>query len=79
MKIPVIVHPNAKRERIEKDLLETLHVYVNQPPLEGKANKATIEALADYFKTSKTNVCLISGAKSKYKIFEIIKNPISSY
>lgn len=71
MKIKVIVHPNSKREKIEEDLLETLHVYVNQPPLEGKANKATIEALADYFKTGKANVRLISGAKSKHKIFEV--------
>lgn len=71
MKLEVIVHPNAKKERIEKDLLGTLHVYVNQPPLEGKANKATIEALADYFKTSKSNISLISGAKSKHKLFEI--------
>lgn len=71
MKISVIVHPNAKRERIEKDLLDTLHVYVNQPPLEGKANRASTEALANYFNTSKSKVNLISGAKSKYKIFEI--------
>lgn len=71
MRIAVIVHPNAKKERIEKDLLETLHVYVNQPPLEGKANKAVIEALANYFQTSKSNVSLISGAKSKYKVFEV--------
>lgn len=71
MKITVIVHPNAKRGRIEKDLLETLHVYVNQPPLEGKANRATIAALAEYFKVSKAQVNLISGAKSKYKTFLI--------
>lgn len=71
MKISIIVHPNSKKERIEKDLLETLHVYVNQPPLEGKANKAAISALAGYFKTSRSNINLISGAKSKYKIFEV--------
>ncbi len=72
MKIAVVVHPNSKKERIEKDLLDNLHVYVNKPPLEGKANKATTSALADYFKTGKTNVKLVSGAKSKYKIFEIL-------
>ncbi|MCR4305543.1 MAG: DUF167 domain-containing protein [Candidatus Daviesbacteria bacterium] len=71
MKLAVIVHPNSKKERIEKDLLDTLHVYVNEPPLEGKANRAAIYSLADYFKTSKSNVSLISGAKSKYKLFEI--------
>lgn len=72
MKISVIVHPNSKKEKIEKDLLDNLHVYVNQPPLEGKANKAVISALADYFKITKSNVNLISGAKSKYKLFEIV-------
>ena len=73
MKVTVIVHPNSKKERVEKDLLDSLHVYVNQPPLEGKANKATIAALADYFNTSKAQIKLISGAKSKYKLFEIVK------
>ena len=71
MKVSVVVHPNSKRERIDKDLLENLHIYVNPPPLEGKANKAAISALADYFKISKSSVKLISGAKSKYKIFEL--------
>ena len=73
MKISIIVHPNSKRPRIEKDLLDTLHVYVNQPPLEGKANKAVIEALAEYFKVKRNCVRLLSGEKSKNKLFEIIK------
>ena len=72
MKIEIIAHPNSKRARIEKDLLGTLHVYVSAPPLEGKANRAIIEALADYFGRSKSMVQLISGEKSKKKLFEII-------
>ncbi|OGK17960.1 hypothetical protein A3G67_04750 [Candidatus Roizmanbacteria bacterium RIFCSPLOWO2_12_FULL_40_12] len=71
MKISAIVHPNSKRPRIEKDLLETLHIYVNQPPLEGKANSAVITALAKYFKIRHSAIRLISGAKSKNKLFEI--------
>ena len=73
MKVAVIAHPNSKRPRIEKDLLGTLHVYVNQPPLEGKANKAVILALAEYFNVGKTAVKIISGAKIKNKLFEIIE------
>lgn len=72
MKISVITHPNAKRPRVEKDLLNTIHVYVSAPPLEGKANKAVIEALADYFHIKKSQVILISGEKSKNKFFDII-------
>lgn len=71
MRITVNVHPNSKRARIEKDLLGTLHVYVSQPPLEGKANKAVIEALAKHFKTKKSSIYLISGTKSKSKVFEV--------
>jgi len=71
MRISVNVHPNSKKQRIEKDLLGTLHIYVIQPPLKGKANKAVIEALANYFKTKKSNIILTSGIKSKNKFFEI--------
>jgi len=72
MRIAIIAHPNAKKPRIEKDLLGTLHVYVNEPPLEGKANRAVVEALADYFKVKRNQVILVSGEKSKNKSFEIV-------
>ncbi len=71
MRATVFVHPNSKKPRIDKDLLGSLHIYVNQPPLEGKANKAVIEALAKHFKVSKSRVQLLRGEKSKIKVFEI--------
>ncbi len=74
MRVAVTVHPNSKKEHIEKDLFDNLHIYVNQPPLEGKANQATISSLANYFKVSKANIKLISGAKSKHKLFEVENN-----
>jgi hypothetical protein len=73
MKIDIIAHPNSKKPRIEKDLLGTLHIYVNEPPLEGKANNSVREALAKYFEIRKSNVILVSGEKSKNKVFEIGK------
>ncbi|MBI5530439.1 MAG: DUF167 domain-containing protein [Candidatus Doudnabacteria bacterium] len=71
MTITVQVHPNSKKPRIEKDLFGELHIYVNQPPLEGKANKAVTESLAEHFKVSKSRVVLVRGEKSKKKTFEI--------
>jgi uncharacterized protein len=73
VKVVVIARPNSKRPRIEKDMLEALHVYVSEPPLEGKANRAIIESLAKYFKVNKNSVMLLSGEKSKNKVFEILK------
>lgn len=72
MKIQVIAHPNSRRPRVEADLLGTLHVYVSEPPLEGKANRAVTEALAKYFDTSKSKVLLVSGETSKNKVIEIV-------
>lgn len=72
MKIFVVAHPNARKPRIEKDLLGTLHIYVAKPPLEGKANKAIVEALSLHFHLPKRNIVLVSGEKSKHKVFEVI-------
>jgi uncharacterized protein YggU (UPF0235/DUF167 family) len=71
MQIKIFAHPNSKKPRVQKDLLGALHVYINQPPLEGKANKAVGEALAAYFKISKSKVSLLRGEKSKQKTFII--------
>ena len=71
MKIEVVVHPNSKNPRVEKDLIGMIHVYVNTPPLEGKANKAVVESLADYLKVKKSGIILIKGEKSKNKVFEV--------
>ena len=71
MKLSIITHPNSKKPRVEEDLLGMLHIYVTAPPLEGKANLATIEALAKHFGVKKSAVTLLSGHTSKHKRFEI--------
>lgn len=74
MRLTVIAHPNSKSPRVEKDLLGEIHVYVNEPPLEGRANNAVAHALAKYFEVKRSEVIIISGEKSKNKLFEILKN-----
>jgi len=71
MKLSIIAHPNSKKPRVEKDMLGTLHVYVHEPPLEGKANKAILEALANHFQIKKSQIVLLSGEKSKTKTFRL--------
>lgn len=71
MHITTITHPNAKRPRVEEDLTGMLHIYVSAPPLEGRANLAAIEAVAEYYKVKKSAVTLLSGHKSKNKRFDI--------
>lgn len=71
MKIEVVVHPNSKNPRVEKDAIGLIHIYVNAPPLEGKANKAVVESLANFLKAKKSKIILVKGEKSKNKIFKI--------
>ena len=69
-KISVKVIANAKKERVvvEKDIYK---IYVCAPAVEGKANKAVISALAQYFGINKSRVKIIKGEKSRQKIIEI--------
>ena len=78
MKISIKVTPNSKHNEIVDDVDVTdmlgnrcLKVKVNQPPEDGKANKAAIELLAKYFKIRKSAISVVSGATSRNKIIEI--------
>jgi len=70
MKISITVKANSRQEKIEKT--ETGYtVYVKEPPVEGKANKAVIRLLSEYFGIPKSQITIISGMQSKNKIVEI--------
>jgi len=73
MKIFVKVKPKAKEARMEKIDDINFRVWVREPPEKGKANRAVIKALADYFEVSQLNIKIVSGSTSKLKIFEITK------
>lgn len=72
MKISVHIKPNSHhREEVVKNDDDTLTVYVKDPAIEGRANAAAIKLLAKHFKVASSEVKLVRGATSKYKIFEI--------
>ena len=49
----------------------TLTVYVREPAVDGKANTAVIQLLAEHFGVPPSRVELISGATSRQKRFRI--------
>ncbi len=71
MKIFVSVKPKAHKEKVEK--LDETHykVWVTEPPVDGKANKAVVGALAEHFGVPKINIVLVSGITSKEKVFDV--------
>ena len=70
MKISITVHPNSKNPRIERDDL-VLHVFVKEPPVDGKANDAVKRALAKHFGVAPSLVTLVHGGGGKRKVFEL--------
>ena len=77
MKIFVKAKTNAKEEKIKKIDGRHFAISVKEPPVEGKANKAAIRVLAQFFNVSQADVKIISGHSSKNKVIEIFKNMIS--
>jgi len=70
-RIEVKVQPRAKQKKILK-LNKTIYkVYTNKPAIDGKANKAVVELLADYLGLRKNQVTIVKGKKSRDKIVEI--------
>lgn len=70
MKVQVKIKLKSKNEGVE-ETPEGLVVKVNEPPVDGKANKRVIELLAKHFNVAKSQVALVAGAKSKLKTFAI--------
>lgn len=61
--------PNSRYDRIAEVLDDgTLKIHVKAPPVEGKANKALIKFLADFFDWPKTRIKIIQGENSRRKL-----------
>lgn len=71
MKLFIRAKPNSKRTRVEKISDNTYLVEVKEPPIDGRANKAVIKALAEFLNIAPSRIKLIQGATSKQKILEI--------
>ncbi|WP_405489438.1 DUF167 domain-containing protein [Nocardia sp. NBC_00511] len=70
--VRAIIKPNSKKGPLVEPLDDgTLQLYVRAPAVEGKANKAACELLADHFGVAKSAVRLTAGATSRFKRFEI--------
>lgn len=68
--IHIRVIPNAKKNSVAQEDGK-LKVHVNAPAIEGKANEALREILAEFFNTKKKNIAILKGEKSKDKIVEV--------
>ncbi|HLE23983.1 MAG TPA: DUF167 domain-containing protein [Anaerolineales bacterium] len=70
--ITVRVTPRARRTEVAEVLEDgTIRIRVTAPPVEGKANAALIEFLADALKIRKSRVEIVAGVRGLDKIVSI--------
>ncbi len=72
MMLKIKIIPNSKINAIEKISQDNYKIKIMEKAIDGKANKAVISALAEYFNTKKSNINIVKGAMSSKKIIEII-------
>ena len=72
MHLKVRVIPNARKNEFSGWRESELVLRLNAPALDGKANNAAVEFIARYFGVSRSAVSLLSGEKSRHKIFQIV-------
>jgi uncharacterized protein len=71
MRLKVRAHPGASRTGAEWDGA-VLHVRIQARAIEGAANRALIQAVADALGVRRSAVRLVVGERSRNKLFEVV-------
>jgi uncharacterized protein len=71
VRITVRVRPSAGRTAVGGSVNDALVVRVVQATVDGKATAAVTLALAEAFGVARSSVVLISGSRSRTKVFDI--------
>jgi uncharacterized protein (TIGR00251 family) len=69
--ISVTVKPNAKSTAVRKLTETEYRVTLHAPAQDGKANRALIELLADYFRVPKSAITIVRGEFARNKLVKI--------
>jgi len=70
-RISVTVKPNARHGSVEKISDSEFAVAVRAPARDGAANRAVIEALAEFFAIPKSTLSIVRGQSARKKLVEI--------
>jgi uncharacterized protein (TIGR00251 family) len=67
----VRVQPRAKRNAILGELGDAVKISLTAPPVDGRANEACIEFLAELLRVPRSAVNIISGESSRNKVVRV--------
>jgi uncharacterized protein (TIGR00251 family) len=67
----VKVHPRAKKNAITGQVGEALKLALTAPPVEGRANQACVEFLAEVLNVPRSSVTIAAGENSRNKLIRV--------
>jgi hypothetical protein len=67
----VKLHPRAKKNAITGEIGAALKLSLTAPPLEGRANEACIEFLANLLEVPSSSITIASGQSSRNKVVRV--------
>ena len=71
MTFAVKVHPRAKKNAITGEMGEALKIALTAPPVEGRANEAVMEFLAEVLRVPRASVSIAAGQSSRNKVIRV--------
>jgi uncharacterized protein len=67
----VRVQPRASRNAVTGEMGDALKIALTAPPVEGKANEACVEFVANLLKVPRSSVTIASGESSRNKVVRV--------
>ena len=67
----VKVHPRARKNAITGEIGDALKLSLTAPPVEGQANEACIEFLANLLNLPRSSITITSGQSSRRKVIRV--------
>jgi uncharacterized protein (TIGR00251 family) len=71
VRFDVRVQPRASRTEVMRERDGSLRIRLAAPPVDGAANEALIELLADRLRVPKRNIRIVAGVAARRKVVEV--------
>ncbi len=68
----VKVHPRAKKNAVAGEFGDALKLSLTAPPVEGKANQACVEFVAELLSVPRSSVSIAAGESSRQKVIRVL-------
>lgn len=79
IRLGVQVQPRSSRNQVVGEQDGCLKVKLTAPPVEGEANQALINFLAQVLAIPKKSICIVKGESSRHKLVDIHGLSVSAF